>query len=134
MKTDLRDKTILNLTEIDLQHRTIVNLFHDLNQAIAGNKASDETKIIFEKLDRYIMFHFATEERYFKKFSYPEAATHIKEHKSFKKMIQELENNFKNNELKTSVFLLKYLEKWIKRHVLETDTKYADHFRRHGLR
>jgi hemerythrin-like metal-binding protein len=124
----------LKITELDAQHEQMVSLFYDLQEAIISNKANEKIEVILEELIAYANHHFSTEKKYFKKYNYPETDRHIKEHKKISKSIIELNNNVRNNELRTSLILIKYLQHWINDHILSEDKKFSDHFHRQNFR
>jgi hemerythrin len=121
----------LRITELDAQHEQIVSLFYDLQQAIIGNKSGEKIGGIMAELEVYALHHFSTEIDYFKRFAYPGIDRHQKEHEKFSAKITTLKANIMNNELKTSLQLIKYLEHWINDHIMTEDKKFSDHFHRH---
>lgn len=123
----------VRVAELNAQHEQLISLFYDLQQAIISNKTAEKIEAILADLASFAELHFATEKQYFKQLNYPATDEHLKDHENFFNMIKALIDNFKGNELKTSLFLIKYLERWINNHVIREDKKYSDHFNRHGL-
>jgi hemerythrin-like metal-binding protein len=122
----------LKITELDAQHEQLISLFYDLQQAIVGNKTGEKIEEIIEDISSYAQYHFSTEKNYFERFDYPGSDRHIKEHEKFSDKITAIKDNVKNNELKTSLLLIKYLERWINDHIITEDKKFSDHFHRLG--
>lgn len=120
----------VNVKELDAQHQKIFALINDLSELRNGdvNKKLDE---IIKGLDEYAIYHFGTEESYFKKFAYPGAGEHIGAHEKYVEKIDELKNE--KDQSKLTLNLLKFLSDWWVNHIQTVDQKYSDFFNEHGL-
>lgn len=124
----------VKVKEIDIQHKKIFVLINDLNKAIINKNFSETLRKIIDGLVDYSIYHFETEEKYFKKFNFEYSDEHKKEHESFKKKITEIIKKIDNNEMEISFELVDFLEDWIINHVTGSDQKYIQCFQENGLK
>ena len=124
----------VKVKEIDIQHKKIFVLINDLNKAIINKNFSETLRKIIDGLVDYSIYHFETEEKYFKKFKFEYSDEHKKEHESFKKKITEIIKKIDNNEMEISFELVDFLEDWIINHVTGSDQKYIQCFQENGLK
>lgn len=124
----------LGFEKIDAQHQYFVSLINELYEAILKLEIKDKLGIIFNKLSVYAANHFATEEAYFKEFSYEGAAEHITEHQKLLKRLEELRQQIAEDKLELSFALIDFLEDWLLNHLATVDVKYVACFKEHGLK
>jgi len=122
-----------NITEIDNQHKKLVVLINELYESYVAKKHKDIIKKVIKELIDYTVYHFDTEEKYFKQFDYEHAEEHIKEHKSFVDEVSKFNEKFGKNEGILTTEVLLFLQKWITTHILGSDMKYLECFADNGL-
>lgn len=131
-----QDEFSVGIKEIDLQHREMINMINDLNEALEkSDHLDEEVSEILNRLAEYAMIHFATEEKYFELFKYPLAASHRLEHESFKRQIEDFMSM--ESEMQTAhlaILLGTFLEEWLIEHIVSSDGKYAECFKENGLK
>ena len=66
---DWDDSLSVNVTEIDDQHKKLIGTLNDLYDAMDDGKGNDVLGKILKELTDYTVYHFQTEENYFKKFN-----------------------------------------------------------------
>ena len=128
-----KDEYSVNVKIIDEQHKKLIEIIDMLYQSILIGKEKERLLEIFKQLNKYVDFHFSTEEKYFKKFDYKEAVSHIAIHKKFTKDILEMETKI-NDENFNALELLLFLENWWTDHILNIDKRYSKTFNEHGLK
>lgn len=129
-----KDEYSLGIKEIDEQHKYFVNLLDNIYQTVLTN---EDRKLIGDKLNElkdYTIKHFATEEKYFDEFAYPEAEEHKLAHRDLEKNVLDFQEKFKNNKIEVSFDLIDFLEDWLIEHLAHMDMKYVKCFHDHGLR
>lgn len=119
---------------IDDQHKRFVDIINELNAAIAQTKTRDMLTGIFSELMGYMDIHFATEEKYFDEYNYPESEAHKKAHAEFKKGITKIYEDYVDNLEVLSFTLIDYLENWLLKHTKNMDKRYTKCFNDHGLK
>lgn len=121
---------------IDGQHKKLFGILNAMDEGFAGGRGQDPAfleEVIYD-LEAYVEFHFGEEEKYFQKFCYPEAETHIKEHRLYEEKIREFHEKYLEGGNDFSQEMLAFLENWIASHIKAEDKKYSACFREHGLK
>jgi hemerythrin len=131
---DWRESMSVGVEEIDKQHQQLVDTIQELNQAIIEHDIENNLVETFERLFGYMTTHFATEEGYFDKFNFAEAAEHKAAHLFFKKRVLEMHENINKNVHELSLELVAFLEFWLVGHVMVMDQRYVQCFHEHGLK
>ena len=72
------DSLSVNVAEIDQQHRKLIAMINELNDAMKIGKGKDVLGGIVNSLISYTATHFKTEEKYFAQFGYPDTEDHKK--------------------------------------------------------
>lgn len=122
----------LDIEEIDMQHRNFFKIASDLLEMSKHMETSYDPEAlmdIIEALCAYTIYHFETEKKYFEKYDYP-SESHEKEHQQFIDFLAKL--NIDDIECHTSDSLfnvLKFIDNWIKSHIIIEDMKLADYIK-----
>ena len=125
---DWRETMSVGIKEIDDQHKQLLNTISDLNEAIIKRGVEKDLTDTFYRLFEYINIHFATEEKYFDEFHYPDAKTHKAAHEFFTKSVTEMSKKINTDIHELSLELVAFLEFWLVGHVLVMDKQYMDCF------
>jgi hemerythrin len=131
---DWQESMSVGVKEIDDQHKQLLDTISTLNDAILDKSVEKALVSIFDRLFDYMEIHFATEERYFDEFDYPDAETHKAAHRFFSGRIIEMHKNIDKDIHELSLDLVAFLEFWLVGHVMVMDKKYMDCFHKHGLK
>jgi hemerythrin-like metal-binding protein len=118
---------------IDEQHKNFVKIMSELYKSLIAGDSEKSIVMTLDKLIDYSIYHFGTEEKYFKKYKYPYAKEHIKEHKSLIAKLGEFQESDSDDMSKLGFEILDYLEDWLVGHILHSDKKYEKWFNDHGL-
>ena len=129
-----QDSFSVNIKEIDLQHQRLVKLINDLDDAMRVGKGKALLNQLIVELFKYTQEHFATEERYFDKFGYPEAAAHKQEHRQFLTKVNNFSEKYLANQLGLSIEIMSFLSDWLQNHIQGSDKKYAPYLIKNGLK
>lgn len=124
----------VNVVEIDNQHKKLVSMINELNDAMAKGKGKEAIGKIINGLVSYATTHFATEEKYFDMFKYPGSLSHKKEHADFVKKVGEFQDGFNKGSLALTIEVMRFLKDWLTHHILGSDKKYGPFFNEKGLR
>jgi len=84
-------------------------------------------------LEKYVQYHFGTEEKYFREFNYIYADEHIHAHREFEKKLIELKERFSIDKNKVTADLISFMFDWLTNHIQTLDRKYIESFRQNGL-
>jgi hemerythrin len=128
------DSLSVNVAEMDQQHKKLVALINELNDAMSVGKGKDVLEKIVNDLATYITVHFRAEEKYFAQFRYPDTFNHRIEHVAFAKKVADFKDGFEAGRLPLSVEVMKFLSDWLRKHIMGTDRKYSQFFNENGLK
>jgi hemerythrin len=128
------DSFSVNVREIDQQHQKLVGMLNEFEERLRQNP-QQAFQALLDSLVEYTQYHFATEEKYFKKFSYPDARAHIEEHRKFVEKVLGVRSNFiKRGELILFFEITNFLKDWLTTHIKGSDKAYAKCFNDNGLK
>ncbi len=116
------DKYSVNHTKIDRQHKTLILIINQLDDALNNNN-EDNLKEFFEELIGYTIIHFDTEDKLMDKYDYENTDLHKEEHNALKNQVLELQEKVNNGEQKIDDTVLKFLNEWLIKHIMGTDKK-----------
>ena len=128
------DKYSVNIREIDEQHKKLVSLVDELFEALRTGKGTAVLGKILTDLIQYTKTHFATEERYFKQYGYPDFPAHKVEHDLLTKQAVDLKQKFDAGQTAISSQTGNFLKDWLINHIQKTDKKYTAFLNGKGLR
>lgn len=123
----------VNVKEIDLEHKKLVNMLNTLHSALVDRKGQAVQKSIVLEMVDYASFHFATEEKYMLRFNFPGYQEHKEEHEQFTEKALNLKARIEKFGSVLTLEILNFLRDWLKKHILGTDKKYSKFFNEHGL-
>lgn len=127
----------MGLPEIDRQHRKLIDMINQLDDATRAGKGRDAIGAILDELIIYSATHFRMEEKYFDQFGYADSEVHKREHAALAEKVADFaaELNAADDSRVQAVLveLVSFLGIWWKYHILDTDMKYAALFREHGV-
>ena len=126
------DALSVNINEIDQQHKQLIIMVNELNEAMRKRKAKDVLGEIIDGLINYAATHFATEEKYFDKYDYPATETHKKEHAGFVEKVIEFKLGFDEGRILLSLDVMNFLQEWLLNHIQVSDKKYCFYFAETG--
>lgn len=133
-KLEWEDKYSVGVEEIDNQHKHMFRVINELLSAINTNSTKDHLGGIIESLVKYKIFHFETEEKYFKDFNYDGAEEHIAKHKDFNDKLIALKEKHAEYTIDFAFELVDFLEDWLINHLMVVDQKYVKCFHENGLK
>lgn len=132
-------KYSVGVKAIDEQHQHFFEIINNIYGLLEDRETDkDALRLIITELSDYALYHFATEERYFKKFGYRKVQAHVRQHDVFRKKIKDFKNKAKTTQ--TAADLEQLTEKvaefavsWMCRHILVVDKQYSALFTERGL-
>jgi len=114
---------VLGIDEIDEQHRSIVEHFTKLSEAVQDGSAKEILAEMATFLVEYAQLHFETEERYMQKYDYPRIDEQRREHSDFTCDARELQRkiNEEGASREMAVALTGKMVRWVIQHVRNHD-------------
>lgn len=111
------------VAHVDEQHQELFRRVNDLLDAMRQGRGAEEVQRLIEFLGRYVVEHFAEEERLMAEAGYPGLGPHRTEHRDFVRDFQALRDDFQAGGPSQAVVvrLNVWLCGWLRRHVSDTD-------------
>lgn len=128
------DSLSVGIDEIDEQHKVLVRLLNDLNQAIKEHHGNEACLAILDRLVDYTRIHFAVEEALMRIFEYPDYENHKAEHEELVEEVLAMRHEITHEERRISFKLLHFLKMWLTRHIMDSDKEYSEHFLSKGMK
>ena len=113
----------------DDQHKKLLALIGDLYERMEEGAGQDALMDTLKNLIEYTGYHFSSEEKNFKQYSYPNARVHIEQHQSLVAKANELYKGLQKGEGVLSIEVLDFLQDWVLNHIQKTDKEYAAFFK-----
>ena len=128
------DGMSVGVESIDEDHKTLLLLVNEINEAINNDSTHIIIIDIFEKLEKYVKIHFSKEERLLEQCNYGDLEEHKKQHIDFINKIPELRSELLHAdtiEVAQDIYL--FLFNWLMNHIIIDDMSYAQTVHDHGL-
>lgn len=122
----------LGIKSIDEQHKKFLAILARFLPIVGTERMKSEWPGILSDLEVYAEEHFATEEKYFDKFAYPDADKHKTEHQAFRNKLNDIEVRMKDGTL-DYFQAADFFEDWLIFHITSSDRQYAPFFKEQGL-
>jgi hemerythrin len=116
----------LGIEAIDAQHRTIMDKFNVLYQAILGGEGQEKIALLIDDLIEYAQVHFRDEEELFTRHGYPKAEGQKAAHSSFKAKADAFRDSYLKDPRINPLEVVEFLKDWIENHVLTLDMEYKE--------
>ena len=124
---------LVNINEVDKQHRNLFNKINELHHNLVSGSGSKVLNPLIASLFEYADVHFSTEEKYMKKYEYPEFDVQKKEHNEFIIILEGFNKKYKEGSPLLAREILLYLGNWFRKHILENDKKIGIYLKKQGI-
>jgi hemerythrin len=128
-----KDIYVVNVNEIDLQHKKLVGIVNELHDAMIIGKGQTVMGKILDELVDYTLYHFATEEKYFDQYAYPEADLHKKQHQDLVSQVAAIQNKYNSGEKVLTLDVMNFLRDWLHDHIVGSDKLFGPYLNSKGL-
>jgi hemerythrin-like metal-binding protein len=120
---DASPRFILGLPEMDAQHDYLYSLFDEIEQAPHATNRESMAALISE-IERYISFHFESEELLMRRYGFPGFAQHQSDHELACGRFVQFQNDFETGSLNPAALRI-FLTGWLMEHSETSDSQYA---------
>lgn len=128
-----RNSFATGVEQFDNEHKQLFVLINRLHDGLVSGAESEVLLEVLGELTGYTRKHFEHEEKYMRRFLYPERAVHVKEHDSFRNTIEDIVSMATNGVEGLGLPVLKLMRSWLLGHIVESDGKYGAHFNEKGV-
>jgi hemerythrin len=124
------EKMATGISQIDTQHRFLVDTLRTANSRLLNDHEGPLLGEIANDLLAYAIMHFETEENLMKRYGYADAfpdlaKAHIAQHRDFSHQVVAVCDLLREGRQVSRIGVLKYLNEWLRSHVLGIDQKLA---------
>ena len=127
------DKFLVNVSEIDTQHKKLVELINKLNEAMYEGQGCEMVEVVLKELVEYTITHFAFEEGLLETNGYPDFKSHKEKHDELTKEVIDLKTQFEGGRVMITLQVMKFLKDWLSTHILTIDKKYGPYLNDKGV-
>ena len=117
----------VKITSIDDQHKRLIDLINQLQDAMSSGDSRSVLGEIFDGLLNYTIEHFKFEQNLFETHGFPGTEEHLKEHDQFTQKVSDLHKQFVgSSNFMIGVDVMKFLTDWLVNHIQGVDKGYSD--------
>ena len=109
--------------DVDKQHQELFRMVNELHEAIVAGKGKELMIKTLDGLAKYVVTHFAVEEKLMIEKKYPGFAEHKAKHDKLKVDAVDMIEKYKSGKLALSITVSRFLGDWIQTHILVEDLK-----------
>ncbi len=124
---------VVNVVEVDNQHKKLVGLVNELHDAMIIGKGKEVLQKVLNDLVQYTLYHFATEEKYFDQYGYPESEHHKKQHKDLVEQVAALQKKYNSGEKVLTLDVMNFLRDWLHDHIIGSDKLFGPYLNSKGV-
>jgi hemerythrin len=121
------------ITIIDSQHKRLVDIINEFNDALVAGRSNEIMGAIFDELVAYTETHFSVEEKLMENHGYEHIEDHRKEHRVFTDQIKMDRDNFNAGAWQFEENLMDYLRGWLVNHISASDRGYVPTLKQAGI-
>ncbi|MBF0584040.1 MAG: hemerythrin family protein [Magnetococcales bacterium] len=128
----MSDTLYLGHPGIDAQHEILFVCYRELMIALEGNDEGFELSDIISVVKSYVITHFRYEENAMQSTNYPNADTHIAEHRNLEQGLLSLSERYENETDRNAVAadMAAFLKEWLSHHIAVVDKVLAEYLNR----
>ena len=130
---DWNESLSVGIASIDEQHKKLVKMINDLNEAMRSGRGKDVIGNILNDLVSYTQIHFRHEEDLFARHGYPEADSHKQEHADLVAKVMDFKQQFDDGSTSLTISVMNFLSRWLTSHIKGTDREYAPFLQEKGV-
>ena len=127
-------KYSVGITTIDTQHKKLVDIINDLNDAMRNGKSKEVLNSTLTSLIDYTKVHFKFEEDLFNKYGYSEKLSHKMLHDKLTRQVLDSYDSYQKGKATVSIELMNFLSDWLLKHIVAEDKKYTDFLTQKGVK
>lgn len=117
----------VNVGKIDQQHQEIFSRYNDFLDACRNGKKHEVLLELLDFLTSYVDEHFEDEEKFMRKYKYPDMDTHIREHQDLVQTVQKFRTRLalQGSSISLIAEINRSLIDWLLDHIKETDMAFC---------
>jgi hemerythrin-like metal-binding protein len=134
MAMQWNDSFLVHVSEVDTQHKKLVELVNSLEAAMRAGKGREILGGILASLIQYTQYHFSAEERLMQAKKYPDYPKHLIEHQKLTHTVVEFKQQFDAGNKTLTIPTMEFLQNWLVNHILHTDIVLGKYLSAQGVK
>lgn len=131
-KVEWDNAYLIGIEEVDAQHKRLIQIANELYDAInLPTRYQENMREVVQKLMDYTDYHFKSEEKFMKKYNYPQSEIHIAAHKNFKREMEHQTRQLSIERIEDGLNLYSYIVNWVLNHIAKADKIWGDYVIEH---
>jgi len=122
-----KDEFGVGVTEVDLEHRDLIDLINDLHAVMGAGATQDKVVDTLGEIYTQISAHFALEEKFMRNSKYPAYPSHKEDHEILLDQLRDIMDRVEDDGSFDEERLSAELEKWFSDHFRTHDSKLHHH-------
>lgn len=122
----------VGVAELDEQHKGLFKIINTIFESDDLSVNSQTITDLLSKMAKYTTAHFDVEEKYMSECDYPDIASHIRAHDTFRKKVDELRLAQKAENKNMPSDMSRFLYEWLVNHIMFCDKKYEPYITGHN--
>jgi len=118
---ELVEQHRVHISKFDDDHRQLISLFNELDDAVQHGKARTTLRMVLLGLGNYAQKHFAAEEELMDETAYEAYDAHVAEHREFAAKVHDFTRAYEIGDTGVSLEVVSYLRSWLEHHLSVTD-------------
>ncbi|MGQ9819972.1 MAG: bacteriohemerythrin [Candidatus Kapaibacteriales bacterium] len=128
-----KENYAVGINVIDSQHKRLVEIINDLNEALQEGKSKEVLGEILLNFINFVHLHFKTEEEIMVKEDFNEYAIHRYEHEKLTDEMKRFYEDYLEGSAYISAQLMNYFRDWLMDHIMAKDKKLASFLKKKGI-
>jgi hemerythrin len=121
--TNTNDRYTLELPEMETQHIYLYSIFDKLGE-ISPVTSVEIIRKLLKEIERYVLFHFSSEEHLMRLYQFPGFAVHQTDHERVESKLLQYLDDFENNRLNPKAMRIFFVG-WLMEHSCISDSEYV---------
>jgi len=127
------DSLDIGINDIDRDHRSLAAALNELYELAKRNADNEALRAALHEILRIAEDHFATEERIFREYGYPETEAHVSVHQTLLKQVKDFAERFDTGHIPFNDTILSFIKVWFLTHTTGSDLVYAVWMKQRGF-
>ena len=115
------DRYSVGVPAIDRQHRVLVSMIRQLQEAMASGSTRELLVPLAHKLTTYTVYHFQWEEQFYQREGFSQIEAHRVLHRHMADQVSRMAQASHEGRLKAGTPILIFLQHWLIDHILGED-------------
>ena len=128
-----KDSFSVGVEAMDREHKQLVKLVDELDDAMREGKGREIMKKTFDGLVTYAATHFKSEENLMREHGFPGLEQHAEKHDAMTQQVLKLQREVRENRATITVKTMGFLTDWLTMHIQGTDKKYGEFLNSKGI-